>query len=216
MTTIGILGAGRVGSAIGRTALNAGFEVNIAASGPADDIQLLVDIVVPGAHAMTAVDAVENADIVVLALPLHKFRTVSPEMLAGKIVIDSMNYWAPVDGTLDVFEADSRTSSEVIAEHLAASRVVKTLNHIGYHELESDHAPTGAAGRRALAVASDDADAAATVMRIIDRFGFDPVYSGPLATGAAFEPGTVIFGGPHTVDDIHRELDRAELIVPAA
>jgi predicted dinucleotide-binding enzyme len=216
MATIGILGAGRVGSAIGRTALKAGYEVNMAASGAAEDIQLLVDIVVPGAHAMTAADAVTSADIVVVAVPLHKFRTVSPQMLAGKIVIDTMNYWAPVDGTLDDFEADSRTSSEVIAEHLEASRVVKTLNHIGYHELESDDTPSGTAGRRALAVASDDTDAAAAVMSIIDRFGFDPVYSGPLASGAAFEPGTVIFGGPHTVAELQRELDRADIIVPAA
>ncbi|MGO4690419.1 NADPH-dependent F420 reductase [Glaciibacter sp. 2TAF33] len=216
MATIGILGAGRVGSAIGRTALAAGFKVTMAASGAAEDIQLLVDIVVPGARAMTAADAVASADVVIVAVPLHKYRTVSPEMLAGKIVIDTMNYWAPVDGTLDDFEAGSRTSSEVIADHLAASRVVKTLNHIGYHELESDNTPSGTAGRRALAVASDDTDAAMTVVGIIDRFGFDPVYSGPLATGAAFEPGTVIFGGPHTVADLRREFDRADVIVPAA
>jgi predicted dinucleotide-binding enzyme len=216
MTTIGILGAGRVGSAIGRTALAAGYDVNIAASGPAEDIQLLVDIVVPGAHAMTAADAVKTADIVVVAVPLHKFRTVSPELLAGKTVVDTMNYWAPIDGTLNELETDSRTSSEVIADHFADSRVVKTLNHIGYHELESDLLPAGTPNRRALVVASDDADAAAAVMSMIDRFGFDPVYSGPLITGVAFEPGTAIFGGPHTVEEIHRELERASSGIPVA
>jgi 8-hydroxy-5-deazaflavin:NADPH oxidoreductase len=216
MTTIGILGAGRVGSAIGRTALQAGYDVNIAASGSAEDIQLLVDIVIPGARAMTATDAVKTADIVVVAVPLHKFRSVSPEMLADKIVIDTMNYWAPVDGTLDEFEADSRSSSEIIAEHFARSRVVKSLNHIGYHELESDRLPPRSPNRRALVVAGDDADAAAAVMHMIDRFGFDPVYSGPLASGVAFQPGTVIFGGTHTVDGIHRELQDAFVSAPAA
>jgi predicted dinucleotide-binding enzyme len=207
MTTIAILGAGRVGTAIARTALRAGFDVNIAASGPAEDISLLAEIVVPGAHAMLAADAVRDADVIVVAVPLHKYRSVSPEMLAGKIVIDVMNYWPPVDGKLDDFERTSHTSSEVVADHLANSRVVKTLNHIGYHELETDGRPAGSSERRGLAVAGDDQAAAKSVMDVIDRLGFDPVYSGPLATGAAFEPSTVIFGGPHTARQIRHQLD---------
>jgi 8-hydroxy-5-deazaflavin:NADPH oxidoreductase len=94
--------------------------------------------------------------------------------------------------------------------------VVKTLNHIGYHELESDLLPPQSPNRRALVVASDDADAAATVMEMIDRFGFDPVFSGPLISGVAVQPGTVIFGGPLTADDIRRELEGALISVPAA
>jgi predicted dinucleotide-binding enzyme len=207
MTTIAILGAGRVGTAIARTALQAGFDVNIAASGPAEDIRLLAEIVVPGAHAMLAADAVRDAAVVVMAVPLHRYRSVSPEMLAGKVVIDVMNYWPPVDGTLADFEATSRSSSEVVADHLANSRVVKTLNHIGYHELETDGRPAGSAERRGLVVASNDQEAAKIVMDVIDRFGYDPVYSGPLSTGAAFEPSTVIFGGPHTATQIRHQLD---------
>ncbi|WP_166983809.1 NADPH-dependent F420 reductase [Paramicrobacterium fandaimingii] len=203
--TIGILGAGRVGSAIARTALTAGYAVNISGSGPGSDIEMLVDIVVPGARAMSASDAVANSDLVIIAVPLHKYRTVSPALLSGKIVIDTMNYWEPIDGRLDDFTTDARSSSEVVSDYFTGARVVKTLNHIGYHELEADNHAAGRDQRRALAIAGDD-DAASVVAEIIDRFGFDAVYAGPLETGAAFEPGTAIFGGRHTADELGAEL----------
>jgi 8-hydroxy-5-deazaflavin:NADPH oxidoreductase len=208
VTTIGILGAGRVGSAIARTALTAGYAVNISGSGPGSDIDLLVDIVVPGARAMSAADAVANADLVIVAVPLHKYRTVSPALLAGKIVIDTMNYWEPIDGRLDDFTTDARTSSEIVRDYFAGARVVKTLNHIGYQELETDSRTAGHERRRALAVAGDD-NAASVVAGLIDRFGFDAVYSGPLETGTAFEPGTAVFGGRHTADELETELGLA-------
>src|SRR5687767_6193349 len=103
VSTIGILGAGRVGSVIARTALKAGYAVHISGSGPAADIQLIVDIVTPGAVAMTAAEVAASADLVILAVPLHKYRTVTPSTLAGKIVIDTMNYWQPIDGELTEF-----------------------------------------------------------------------------------------------------------------
>jgi predicted dinucleotide-binding enzyme len=208
VTTIGILGAGRVGSAIARTALAAGYSVNIAASGPGSDIALLAEIVVPGARAMSAAEAVADADLVIVAVPLHKYRTVSPSILAGKLVIDTMNYWEPIDGRLDHFETDARSSSEVVADFFSGATVVKTLNHIGYHELEIDSRPYGHDPRRALAIAGDD-DAVAVVAEVIDRFGFDAVHSGELASGAAFEPGTAIFGGRHTADEIRAEIGLA-------
>lgn len=179
--------------------------MNISGSGPGSDIELLVDIVVPGARAMSAVDAVANADLVIVAVPLHKYRTVSPELLMGKIVIDTMNYWEPIDGRLDDFRTDARTSSEVVRDYFAGARVVKTLNHIGYHELETDSRYVGHEQRLALAVAGD-AEAASVVAELIERFGFDAVYSGPLETGAAFEPGTVIFGGRRTAEELAAEL----------
>jgi predicted dinucleotide-binding enzyme len=206
VSTIGILGAGRVGTAIGRAALGAGYAVNIAGSGAGADIQLLVDIVVPGARAMSAPDAVAGADLVIVAVPLHKFRTISPGMLAGKIVIDTMNYWEPIDGRLDEFERDARTSSEIIRDYFPEARVVKTLNHIGYHELETDGLPAGHEERRAIAVAGDDDAAVAVAMQLIERFGYDAIYSGPLQTGAAFQPGTAIFGGRHSADELRAQL----------
>jgi predicted dinucleotide-binding enzyme len=209
VTTIGILGAGRVGSAIARTALTAGYAVHIAGSGPAEDIQLIVDIVTPGAVAMTAADVAASADLVVLAVPMHKFRSVDPATLAGKVVIDTMNYWQPIDGTLDEFTADARSTSEVVAAFFAGARLVKTLNHIGYHDLETDARPAGHPHRHGLAIAGAAVDAA-VVAEVLDRFGFDPVYAGPLEAGTAFEPGSPIFGGRHTAAELSTELGLAE------
>ena len=209
VSTIGILGAGRVGSAIARTALTAGYAVHIAGSGPAADIQLIVDIVTPGAVAMSAAEVAASADLVVLAVPMHKFRSVDPATLASTIVIDTMNYWQPIDGELSEFSIDARSSSEVVADYFPGARLVKTLNHIGYHDLETDARPAGDPDRHALAIAGDPATAA-VVAEVINRFGFDPVYAGSLASGAAFEPGSSIFGGRHTAEQLMTELGLAE------
>lgn len=209
VTTIGIIGAGRVGSAIARTALTAGYAVNIAGSGPGRDIALLAEIVVPGARAMSAAEAVADTDLVMVAVPLHKYRTVSASTLTGKLVIDTMNYWEPIDGRLEDFETDARSSSEIIADYFSGARVIKTLNHIGYHELESDSRPFGHDQRRALAVAGDDDEAVVAVAEVIERFGFDAVHTGALATGAAFEPGTPIFGGRHSANELRAEIGLA-------
>jgi predicted dinucleotide-binding enzyme len=207
VTTIGILGAGRVGSAIARTALKAGYAVHIAGSGPAADIELIVDIVIPGAVPMTAAEVAETSDLVVLAVPMHKFRSVDPSTLAGRLVVDTMNYWQPIDGELDEFSADPRGSSEVVAEYFSGARLVKTLNHIGYHDLETNARPAGHPDRHALALAGD-VDDASVVAEVLERFGFDTVYAGPLAAGVAFEPGSPVFGGRHTAPELLAALDQ--------
>lgn len=206
--TIGILGAGRVGTAVARQALAAGFDVSIATAKPADEIEMIVDIVTPGASAVEAAEAADS-DLVIVAVPLHKYRTLDPTLLAGKTVIDVMNYWAPIDGTIDDFEDDPRTSSEIIQSFLQESRVVKSLNHIGYHELEEDGQPADSPDRRALAVASDYAAAKQLVSAFLDRLGYDPVDAGPLAAGRAFQPGTEIFNGSHTAKQMRALLEAA-------
>ncbi|WP_246036368.1 NADPH-dependent F420 reductase [Sinomonas susongensis] len=137
--SIGILGAGRVGTAVARAALKAGYEVRIATSRPVEDIALIVEIITPGAVAVTAAEAAQ-ADIVVLALPLHNYRTLDAGALADRVVVDAMNYWEPTDGAMPEL-GDGRGTSEAVQDFLEASRVVKTLNHIGYHELEADGRP---------------------------------------------------------------------------
>lgn len=115
MSTIAVLGVGRVGAAVARTALAAGYKVNVAGSGSAEDIALLAEIVIPGAQPMTTAAAVAGADLVVVAVPLHKHRSIDPAPLTGKIVIDAMNYWAPIDGVISVFEDSNVTTSEIVA-----------------------------------------------------------------------------------------------------
>lgn len=208
LDTIGILGAGRVGTAVARQALSAGYAVNIATAKPASEIELIVDIVTPGATAVEAAE-VSRQDLVVLAVPLHKYRTVDPAFLAGRTVIDVMNYWAPVDGEITDFEDTTLTSSEVIQHYFADAHVVKTLNHIGYHELEADGQPAGSENRRALALAGDDQGSKELVATFLDRLGYNPVDAGPLAAGRAYQPGTAIFNGAHTADQLQALLDAA-------
>lgn len=203
--TIGILGAGRVGTAIARLAIAAGYQVKIATSKPAAENALIIEIVTPGAEAVDAHEAAES-DIVVVAVPLHKYKSVGAEMLAGKTVIDAMNYWSVTDGDIADFEVDERTSSEVVAAHLAESKLVKSFNHIGYHEMEPDALPSSAADRRALAVASDHQGAKDQVATFIDALGFDVVDAGTLAAGKNYEPGTDVFNGRFSAAELHAKL----------
>ncbi len=175
--TVGILGAGRVGKALAALARDAGLDVIAAGSTDAKGIA----------------DAAQ-ADIVILAIPLGKYRTLPADALAGRLVIDAMNYWWELDGRLPEFEDARTSSSEVVAAFLSDARVVKTFNHASVWELENLAAPPGDPERRALAVAGDDADDVATVSTLVNAMGFDPVAAGALAEGVRFEPNTELFG----------------------
>jgi predicted dinucleotide-binding enzyme len=193
--TIAVLGAGHVGPAIARLALNAGRSVAIATSGNPGDLALVTQLLIPGAEPRWAADAIDGADIVVLAMPLHRFLRMDANDLSGKLVIDAMNYWPATDGTLPLsFDDVDIGTSEVVAERLNNAAVVKTLNHVGYHELESYARPHGFVDRRALGVAGDDPDAVATISTFIDRIGFDAVRVGPLSAGRVLQPGGPVFG----------------------
>ena len=125
--TIGVLGAGRVGTAVARQALRAGHAVKIATAKPAADIALLTEVIVPGA---TAVDREElrGADLIVLAVPLHRYRSIDTAVLREKVVIDTMNYWAPVDGFMDEFEAGTKEGmSEAEKEELKREQLREEL-----------------------------------------------------------------------------------------
>ncbi len=206
---IAVLGAGHTGPVIARVALEAGYPVSIAASGDPAEIELIVQVLAPGAEPRWAADAVAAADIVVLAIPLHKFATLDPSLVTGKLVIDTMNYWPPVDGVQQMFEDGGYGSSEIVQHRLASSRVVKTLNHIGYHELEDERRPAGSPDRRALGVAGDDPGAVEIVTELIERIGYDAIRFGRLSAGRLLEPGGPVFGVPLRRAEFERAV-RAE------
>jgi predicted dinucleotide-binding enzyme len=193
-TRIAVLGAGHVGPVIARVAIAAGYEVAIAASGDPERIGLVIGVLAPGAEPRWAADAVDDADVVVLAIPIHRFPAFDAALVAGKLVVDAMNYWPPVDGVQDMFEDRRYGSSELVQERLARSTVVKTLNHIGYHELEDDRRPVGSPERRALGVAGDDPAAVELVGDVIERIGYDAVLLDSLRAGRVLEPGGPVFG----------------------
>jgi predicted dinucleotide-binding enzyme len=205
---IGVLGAGHVGPVIARVAIEAGYHVTIAASAEPGRIALIARVLAPGAEARWAVDAVEDSDVVVLAIPAHRFAGFDSAMVADKVVVDAMNYWPSVDGVQEIFEDPRYGSSEIVQQRLERSTVVKALNHIGYDELENERRPLGSPERHALGVASDDAGAREIVAGIIERIGYDAVRLNTLSAGRVLEPGGPVFGVALRRPEFKRALRR--------
>ncbi len=194
MQTIGFLGAGKLGVTLAQLALHAGYKVLIAGSGTPDKIALSTQVLTPGAVAMTAQEVAAQADIVVLALPLGKYNNLPVQALAGKLVIDAMNYWWEVDGGRDGFLDPRVSSSEAVQELLSGSRVVKALNHMGYHDLHDEAKAPDTPGRKAIAIAGEQGRDVDEVINLVNTLGFDPLYIGNLAVGYKLEPGGPVFG----------------------
>src|ERR1700681_1524836 len=166
---LGIVGAGKVGTTIARAAMAAGDDVAISGSGPAERIALIVEVLAPGARAVSTDEAVRNSDIIVLAVPMHRFRELPRDLFAGKILIDAMNYWEEIDGVDQELTTAPSGTSVVVQERFPSARVVKSLNHITYYKFDEGRRPHGAPGRIAMAAAGDDRAAVAAVMQLIDR-----------------------------------------------
>lgn len=204
---IAVLGAGHVGPVIARLALDAGFDVAIAASGSPENLELITQVVMPGVEARWAADAVAASDVVVLAIPLHRFPALDPAQLSGKLVVDAMNYWAPADGVVPMFQGQELSSSEIVQRRLSRSTVIKSLNHIAYQDLENGRRPVGSPDRHAIGVAGDDPGVVKLVGDIIDRLGYDPVLLESLGAGRVLQPGGPVFGAVLTGSEFERAID---------
>ena len=161
MTTIGIIGAGRIGSQIARLAVENDYDVVISNSRGPETLSALIAELGPKARAATAVEAAKAGDIVVVTVPLKNYRKVPVEPLGGKIVIDTDNYYPERDGHIPELDNESTTTSELLQAHLPTSKVVKAFNHIYAADLTTHGQPAGAKNCRALVIAGDDKDAKA-------------------------------------------------------
>src|SRR6476620_9730394 len=183
MTTIGIIGAGHIGSQIARLAVANGYNVVISNSRGPETLSTFIAELGPKARAATAIEAAEAGEIVVVSVPLKNYRKVPVEPLAGKIVIDTDNYYPERDGHIPELDNETTTTSELLQAHLPTSKVVKAFNHIYAAALTTDGQPAGAKNRRALVIAGDDKDDKARVTHLLEQFGFDTVDAGPLREG---------------------------------
>lgn len=159
LTTIGLIGAGHIGSQVARLAVAHGYKVVISNSRGPESLAALVAGLGPNARAATAMDAAMSGDIVVVTVPLKNYRQVPVEPLGSKIVIDTNNYYPQRDGHIPELDNESTTTAELLQAHLPTSKVVKAFNHIYAAQLTTDGQPAGSKNRRALVIAGDDPDA---------------------------------------------------------
>ena len=211
MTTIGIIGAGHIGSQVARLAIRSGYKVVISNSrGPETLSSLIAELGADFARAATSVEAAQAGDIVVVTVPLKNYREVPVEPLAGKIVIDTNNYYPERDGKIAELDTESTTTSELLQAHLPTSKVVKAFNHIYAAELTTHGQPTLSKNRRALVIAGDDPNAKSVVTGLLDRFGFDTVDAGPLKEGWRIQRDTPGYGPRRTAEELRKDLAAAK------
>jgi predicted dinucleotide-binding enzyme len=200
MTTWGIIGSGNIGSTVARLAVDAGHDVVLSNSRGPETLTELVESLGQHARAATAEEAAAAGDVVLVTIPLKAYREVPVEPLRGKVVLDTLNYYPQRDGQVAELDDESTTTSELLQAHLPDSRVVKVFNNIFFQHLATLARPSGAEDRSALAIAGDDAEAKATVTRLLDEIGYDALDLGPLSEGWRIQRDTAAYGTQYAAD----------------
>ena len=213
--TIGLIGAGHIGSQLARLAVTHGYDVVVSNSRGPETLRSLVDELGSHARAATAAQAAEAGDIVVVTIPLKNIGDVPVAPLAGKIVVDTNNYYPQRDGHIQELDDERTTTSELLQRHLPASKVVKAFNHIYAAALTTDGQAAGTPHRRALAIAGNDANAKTAIAGLIDRFGFDVVDIGSLSESWRIQRDTPGYGPRRTAEELRKDLGAARRTVHA-
>jgi 8-hydroxy-5-deazaflavin:NADPH oxidoreductase len=151
---IGIVGSGNIGATTARLFADTGHEVAVSNSRGAESLVPLVDEIGSNARASSVEEAADFGEVVLVAMPFFAYEALSADRLAGKVVVDAMNYYERRDGRIDF---NGLTSSEVVARHLPDSRLVKAFNTMYYQTLRTQgRASAPAEERLVLFVAGDD------------------------------------------------------------
>ena len=200
MATLGIIGAGAIGTTLARQATAAGIDVVLANSRGPETLAAAVAQLGERARAATPEGAARAGDWVVVSIPLAAYQQLPVAALAGKVVLDTSNYYAARDGHIPALDAGELTTSELVQRHLAGAQLVKAFNSISDHHIPALARPAGAADRTALPIAGDDPRARAGAAELLSRLGFDAVDAGPLAESWRFEPETDPYVTPYSTD----------------
>ncbi|HEX8734818.1 MAG TPA: NAD(P)-binding domain-containing protein [Pyrinomonadaceae bacterium] len=192
---IGIIGAGHIGANAAKLFAEAGHEIAIANSRGAETLQDLVSELGERAQAVNVEEAAKFGEVVFVSIPFGKYKELPADAFEGKIVIDSNNYYPDRDGNFAELDGNETSSSVMLAEHLRGARVVKGFNTIWFEHLKTQGDKSlPVEERRAIFIAGDDAEAKATVAKLIEDIGFAAVDTGDLADGGmAQQPGTAIY-----------------------
>ncbi len=191
---IGIVGSGNIGATAARHFAAAGHEVAVSNSRGPETLEGLVADIGPRARASTVEEAADFGEVVLVAIPFFAYETLPTDLLAGKTVVDAMNYYPGRDGEMNL---DGLGSSELLARHLPDARIVKAFNTMYYETLGAEGRPDAPpAERLVLFVAGDDAEAKAVVSGLIEEIGFTPVDVGTLEDGRKQQPGSPIYNAP--------------------
>jgi len=209
MTTIGFIGAGRIGSNVARAAITAGYDVVLSNSRGPETLAELIEELGPKASAATSAEAAERGDFVVVTVPFHSALEVPAAPLAGKVVIDTNNYYFERDGHIAEIDDHEITPTGVLQRHLVGARVAKGFNHIQSDQILSDAKPAGTPDRRALATASDYPEAIELVTGFFDEIGFDTVVIGPLSESWRIDRDQPGYGGQFTASALTEKLAEA-------
>ncbi|GLY19574.1 NADP oxidoreductase [Kineosporia sp. NBRC 101677] len=200
MTTLGIIGSGSIGTAIARLAIAAGLDVVLSNSRGPQTLTTLVADLGAAARAATPEEAARAADQVVVAIPLTAYRSLPVAALQGKVVLDTINYYATRDGHIEDLDLGRTTTSELVQAHLVGARTVKAFNNIAAFHIPALARPAGSPDRSALPIAGNDAAARSEAAELISRLGFDTVDAGPLSQSWRFEPETAAYAPAYAAD----------------
>jgi predicted dinucleotide-binding enzyme len=209
MTTIGFIGAGNIGSNVARAAIANGYDVVLSNSRGPETLADLVAELGPQAKAGTTTEAAAAGDFVVVTIPFSAISTLPVDELAGKIVIDTNNYYWERDGHVAELDDGRETSTGLLQKELPQSKVVKGFNHIGAADIPVAGKPAGDPDRRALATASDHADAVDLITDLYEQFGFDTVNIGPLAESWRVQRDTPAYGHRQIKSELEANLAKA-------
>jgi predicted dinucleotide-binding enzyme len=209
MATVGIIGAGHIGKALAQAFIGQGYEVVIANSRGPETLDAVVAELGPHARAGTASEAAEAADVAVVTIPFKAYLDVPVEPLAGKIVIDTNNYYWERDGHFDAIDRGEATSAGLLQEHLAGAKVVKVFNNIRFSDINTDGHAAGSPERRALPASSDYPEAVIFVTDFLDQLGFDAVDASPLSESWRFERDRPAYSSRQTREELVANLAMA-------